>query len=443
MEPRALNMEHGTWNLELPAEGGVLLALDLGTTTLAGRLLAAGGAILAEASLANPQRLLGADILRRLEASLAGEGARLQRLLVDGIEALLTELLRQSGRERGEITAAAAAGNTAISHLLCQLPVESILFPPHRPRERHGDYVDPAALGLDLPVPLYLFPAVSGYVGGDTVAFLYGLEGFCPSHLTPPALPSLPLAPRLYIDLGTNAEIALFDGQNWRVTSAAAGPAFEGGNVACGMAAQPGAVCGVRSDGEKLHLTVLGGGPPRGICGSGLLAAVAAALEGGLIDTGGRIVAPGEVPTNLSRHIVETPAGRALRLYRDASGELLLSQDDIRQFQLAKGAVHAAVLCLLERSGLAPDALAEVVISGALGFAIDPKALKKVALLPSPMVEKAHFLPSGALAGVGRFLHEQDAANLRRFAGQLKPFPLSGTPRFEELFLRSLIFDLQ
>jgi uncharacterized 2Fe-2S/4Fe-4S cluster protein (DUF4445 family) len=409
------------------------LALDLGTTTLAGRLLACDGAVLAEATLPNPQRVMGADILRRLEASLQGEGSKLQRLLVDGCNALLVELLRKSGLGRTGLTAAAAAGNTAISHLLCNFPVNAILFPPHRPHERHGEYLDPAFLGLDLPVPLYLFPAISGYVGGDTVAFLYGCK-----DLSFPRLMSH--APRLFIDLGTNAEIALFDGQDWWVTSAAAGPAFEGGNIACGMAAQPGAVYGAQIEGEMLRLQVIGDGRPQGICGSGLLAVVAAALEGGLIDHSGRIVAPAEVPTNLARYIVDTSDGRLLRLYRDATIELLLSQDDIRQFQLAKGAVHAAVLCLLQRSGLAAEEIAEAVITGALGFAMAPEVLKKVALLPPAMVDKAHFLPGGALAGIGRFLREKDAAIVRQFSAALKPFPLSGTPRFEEAFIDSINF---
>jgi uncharacterized 2Fe-2S/4Fe-4S cluster protein (DUF4445 family) len=416
-------------------DGRIGLALDLGTTTLAGRLLDAKGAVLAEATLANPQQRLGADILRRLQASLAGEGPNLQRLLAEGINALVTELLRQSGLDRPHIGAAAAAGNTAISHLLCNLPVNSILFPPHRPRERHGQWLDPSPLGLHLPVPLYLFPVVSGYVGGDTVAFLYGYPGLYPSAPNPGL-------PRLFIDLGTNAEIALFDGTAWRVTSAAAGPAFEAGNIACGMAAQSGAVCGVQIEGEKLHLQVLGGGPPQGICGSGLLSAVAAALQGGLIDDRGRIVAPEEVPTNLARHIVNRSDGRALCLYRDARNELFLSQDDIRQFQLAKGAVHAAVLCLLQRGGLAGEELAETVVTGALGFALDPAVLKKVALLPAAVVEKAHFLQGGALNGVARFLREGEASTqVRQLAGALRPLPLSGIPRFEEAFIKSMDFN--
>jgi uncharacterized 2Fe-2S/4Fe-4S cluster protein (DUF4445 family) len=413
---------------------GYLLALDLGTTTLAGRLIDRHGGVLAEAKLANPQREAGSDVIRRLEASLKGEGARLQALLVSGIESLLSELLAQAGCSRGEISAAAAAGNPAISYLLRRLPVDAILFPPHRPSERAGVFLDPAELGLDLPVPLYLFPLVSGYVGGDLVAFLYGFDGISDSRLTPHA-------PCFFLDIGTNGEMALFDGRGWRTTSVAAGPAFEGGEISCGMAVQPGAVESVRLRGDSLRLSVIGGGPPRGICGSGLAAAIAAALDGGLIDGGGSIVDPGEVATNLARCIVDTPSGRALRLYRDASVEILLTQQDIRNFQLAKGALKAGAECLLARAGLDSGLIHQVVVTGAFGFSLPPEVLKRVALLPPNMVDKVRFAAAGALAGVCRLLIDPSAPDkVQRLADVLKPYPLSGTLAFEKAFVASLDF---
>jgi uncharacterized 2Fe-2S/4Fe-4S cluster protein (DUF4445 family) len=405
----------------------ILLALDLGTTTLAGRLLDRNGAVLAEARAPNPQAALGSDIIRRLEAARSGEGGRLQRLLLDGIEALLAELLRQAGAPRAAVAAAAAAGNPGICHLLRNLPVDPILFPPHRPRDRQGVFLDPAGLDLDLPVPLYLFPLVSGYAGGDLVAFLYG---------------QLPAAPgSLFVDVGTNGELALFDGARWWATSVAAGPAFEGGEIACGMPALPGAVEGVRIAGDALRLAVIGGGRPLGVCGTGLVEAVAAALEGGLVDRTGRIVTPAEVPTNLARHITETPAGRALRLYRDAAGELLLSQEEIRRFQLAKGALRAGAECLLARAGVEPGAVREVVVTGAFGLSLRPAALKRVAMLPANMIDNVRFVPGGALAGVGRLLLDPAGPQrVQELAGAIQPHPLSGTPAFEKAFLHSLDF---
>ena len=415
-------------------EANLFLALDLGTTTLAGRLLGRDGEVLAEAKRPNPQAVLGNDIIRRLEASLRGDGKRLQMLLVEGIEAIIAELLNTADAPRVAIGAAAAAGNPGITYLLRNLSVEPILFPPHRPPEKQGVFLDPPGLGLDLSAPLFLFPLVSGYVGGDLVAFLYGFGDFSAADLAPHA-------PRFYLDIGTNGEMALYDAGRWWTTSVAAGPAFEGGEISCGMPVAAGAVTGVRLEGEALRLQVFGGGAPRGLAGSGLVETVAAALEAGLIDASGRIVEPAEVATNLVRHIAETPSGRALRLYRDAACDLLLTQQDIRSLQLAKGAVRAGVECLLQRAGLDVGRLGEVVVTGAFGFSLMPAVLKRVAMLPANMIEKVRFVPGGALQGVSRLLVDPAGpAWVQTLADSLKVYPLSGTPAFEKVFLRSLDF---
>jgi len=404
-----------------------LLALDLGTTTLAGRLIDRQGRVLAEGRRLNPQAELGADIIARLEGVLKGDGPRLLALLADGLNELIGELLQQSGTGPQVIGAAAAAGNSGICHLLRRLPVESILFPPHRTAETQGVFLDPAELGLQLTSPLYLFPLVTGFVGGDLVAFLFSQE---------------PHEDRvLYLDAGTNGELALLAGGRWWVTSVAGGPAFEGGGIRCGMIARKGAVTGVVLDGENLRLTVLGGGPPRGLCGSGLVEAVAAALEGGLIDSHGTIVDPLQVSTNLARHVVEGPGGWYLRLYRDAGVDLSLSQQDIRSFQLAKGALRAGVECLLARAGLAAEELDRVIMTGAFGFSLAPRVLKRVAMLPENMIDKVRFAEAGVLAGCSRLLLDpRGPEQVQALVETLRPYPLSGTPAFEQTFLHALDF---
>jgi len=406
---------------------GLLLALDLGTTTLGGRLLDRSGTTLAEAKRVNPQSVLGSDIIRRLDAALHGEGLRLQALLVEGIQSLVSELLGTVGEMPHSLAGAAAAGNPGICCLLRNLPVEQILFPPHRPRERQGAFLSPASLGLDLPVPLYLFPLVSGYVGGDLVAFLYGQK--------PRAFNSF------YLDIGTNGEMALHVDGRWWTTSVAAGPAFEGGDISSGMPVTAGAVTGIRLEGDSLRLQVFGGGPPRGLAGSGLVEMVTVALEAGLLDDFGRIVEPEEVTTNLARLVAETPAGRVLRIYRDAGCELLVTQQDIRNLQLAKGAIRAGAECLLERAGIDAGLLAEVVVTGAFGFSLAPSALKRVAMLPANMVDKVRFVPGGTLEGVSRLLCETDGpGRVQALADSLQAYPLSGTPAFEKAFLHGLDF---
>jgi uncharacterized 2Fe-2S/4Fe-4S cluster protein (DUF4445 family) len=205
------------------------------------------------------------------------------------------------------------------------------------------------------------------------------------------------------------------------------------------MRAGRGAVEGVRLRGESLELRIIGGGPPRGMCGSGLLEGIAAAREGGLIDRHGTVVDPLSVPTNLARLIAATPAGRALRFYRDASVDLLLTQEDIRNFQLAKGAVRAGVECLLQKAGWTSDQLRHVIITGAFGSSLAPAALKRVAMLPENMIEKVRFQRDGVLDGLVRFLLDPDGIDrLATLAAKVKPFPLSGTPIFEKAFLKAL-----
>ncbi len=428
-----------------PAPGPGFLTIDLGTTTLAGRVVAADGALLAEARASNPQRALGTDILTRLQRAQEGAGEELQGLLVDGVRGLVRDLLTKAGCSPATVKAVAAAGNPGISHLLCRLPVASLLFPPHRCALQQLTVLTPAELDLGLPVPLQLFPAVTGFIGGDLVAVLFGSRltnhGFPPhsSPLTPHEIGHQ--GPALVLDLGTNAELALWTGSHWRVTSAAAGPAFEAGNIACGMPLAPGAVTDVQRSGDRLELVVAGGGRPAGLCGSGLLALLAVARRGGLIDVGGRIVAPDEVDTNLARYLVPDGAGWSLAFHRDARGELRLTQEDVRQFQLAKGAVRAGVEVLLGRSGLAPAEIVAVMLTGAFGAALPKAALEGVAMLPEGMIDKLFPVANGVLDGLADYLRDPHGPErLATLLDTVKPLPLSGTPAFERRFLAALDF---
>jgi len=207
------------------------------------------------------------------------------------------------------------------------------------------------------------------------------------------------------------------------------------------MRAAPGAVRDVRIDGERLHVEVVGGTAPAGVCGSGLVGAVAAALEGGLLGPDGTLRDPGDVATNLSRYLVAGATGRELQLFRDARSRLTLTQQDIRQFQLAKGAVLAGVHCLLERAGLAAAEIPEVVVTGAFGHGIPHPALKRVAMLPEKMVDRVRFAPAGVLDGLQRFLSQEDGPErVAAFVKRIKAYPLSGTPAFERAFLAALNF---
>jgi uncharacterized 2Fe-2S/4Fe-4S cluster protein (DUF4445 family) len=403
------------------------IALDLGTTTLAGRLLSGSGELLAEGQLANPQRGEGADILVRLQRAYDHGGERLQSLLVDALRSLVLELLSKAGCKADCIVSVAAAGNPGMSCLLQNLPVASLLFPPHKPPYKDLLRIPCRELDLGVPSPLELFPLAAGFVGGDLVACLTGLKKV--------------QSGTLLIDIGTNAELALWDGRRWWLTSAAAGPAFEGGNIDSGMILADGAVTDVLLKNDRFQLTVAGNGRPGGLCGSGLAALVAVLRQGGLIDSTGRIRSVGEVETNLNQYLVEQDGEWAIRFYHDAQGELLLTQGDLRNFQLAKGAVRAGTQVLLERGGFAPEEVSQVMVTGALGTALPVEVLKMVALLPEPMLDKTSFIANGVLAGLQAYLVDIDGERrLSSLMETLQPFPLSGTPTFERLFLDNLEF---
>ena len=418
------------------------LAIDLGTTTLAGRLLDGEGRTLAEQSLANPQQQYGADILTRLEQARNGHADRLQRLQLDGLRTLIANLCAQAGTLPERVAAAAAAGNPVITCLLRGLPVDSLLSPPYKPPDSHLAELPPDQLDVGLKVPLQIFPLVSGFVGGDLVAVVLGIAVGWPGD-SPHAgtVPTSCKKTTLVIDVGTNGELALWDGERWWVTSVAAGPAFEGGNVGVGMMLTDGAVCDVALQEDRFRLKVHGRGPARGLCGSGLAALIAAALQGGLIDHSGRIVETHEVESNLANSLVQKGAERAICFYRDAQAELVLTQTDLRNFQLAKGALHAGAEVLMERAGLSTEKLDQVLLAGALGSSLPSTVLKRVALLPEPMLSKISFVANGVLQGLESYLLTDDGPLiLERLMDAMQPFPLSGTPAFEKRFLEALEF---
>lgn len=408
------------------------IAIDLGTTTIAAALVdSATGAFLARVGSLNPQRQYGADVVARLTYACQGEPQRraLQECINGELERLAGSLASAAGVPLSRIGRIAVAGNPTMAHLLLGLPVESLAFPPYRPRITTGHTLATGQAGWSVNLPLYVFPSPGGFVGGDLVAFLYG------------AAAAEEGAPRLCLDLGTNGEMALWAGGRWFATSVAAGPAFEGGNLACGMAALPGAIERVTISGDRLSCTTIGNGLPTGICGSGVLETVAALREAAILDPTGRLRGPAEIPTNLAARVREIDGQLAFILHRDAKRQVYLSQADIRQVQLAKGAVRAGIEVLLARAGICPAELQEVLLTGSFGASLSLGSLKSIGILTETMINKALFVREGALAGTARLLESASAvAAVERLAAGLKIVPLSGTPAFEKQFLQQMDF---
>lgn len=416
------------------------LAIDLGTTTLAAALLdRASGERLAFAGALNPQRRFGADVVSRLDTALgsASVSTEMTALIRTELERLGQELCTSAGIAWGDVSNVAIAGNPAMQHILMGLDLAPLAFPPFRPLTTSGTHLQAFDLGWDGSAEIYVFPMPGGFVGGDTVAFLYGLST---SLLTPH---SSPLTPVLCLDMGTNGEIALVAGDTIWATSAAAGPAFEGGNISCGMAALPGAISSAQIDGERLRLQVVGDGQPCGICGSGVVEAVTELLRCNIIDPSGRLRSSGEIDSNLAARVIDHDGSPVFVLYRDAERLIALTQDDIRQLQLAKAALRAGIDVLVERSRIRCDSLRQVILTGSFGAVLRPGWLKTIGIFDESMVQTTRFTPEGALAGAEKAVVAGGGySEIEALARRIRVVPLSGTPLFETLFMRHIDFPL-
>jgi uncharacterized 2Fe-2S/4Fe-4S cluster protein (DUF4445 family) len=429
----------------LKSADGPAIAVDVGTTTLAASLVdRATGERLAFAGRANPQRVFGADVIARLQAACESEDTlrELSRLINGAVEEMTDELLETAGRRRDELSTIAMAGNPAMEHLVLGLPTASLARLPFRPLFSAGQRVSTTSLGWKRDLEAYLFPLPGGFVGGDLVAFLHGCSDLDSQHSAlSTQYSSLITHHSLFLDLGTNGEIALAAGEEILATSAAAGPAFEGGNLSCGMPALRGAIDRVRFDGDRVTVSTIDGAPPAGICGSGVLEAVSGLLKAGLMDRTGRIRSPGEIGSNLGIRVAEIGGANAFVLHRDATRTVYLSQEDVRQVQLAKAAIRAGMEVLFQRAGITPGEIGKVILTGSFGAVLSPEWLKNVGIFSENMVEIAGFVREGALAGVERAIREPDGpAAVDELARQIRVIPLSGNPAFERHFLEQMNF---
>jgi uncharacterized 2Fe-2S/4Fe-4S cluster protein (DUF4445 family) len=336
-----------------------------------------------------------------------------------------------------------------MQHILLGLDLNTLAFPPYRPLYTAGTKLKTADLEWDGSADVYIFPMPGGFVGGDTVAFIYGLENEG-SRVKGQVERSLPLAPcplppflvpALCLDMGTNGEIALIAGDTVWATSAAAGPAFEGGNLSCGMAALPGAISSVRIEGERLRLQVIGNGKPCGICGSAAIEVITELLRCNILEAGGRLRDAVEIESNLAARVIDYHGSNAFVLYRDAERLIVLTQDDIRQLQLAKGALRAGIDVLLERSRIHCHALKQLILTGSFGAVIRAEWLKTIGIFDESMIQTTRFTPEGALAGVEKALMcGEGFGAVEELAHRFRVVPLSGTPLFETLFMKHIDF---
>ncbi len=423
------------------------LAVDLGTTTMAAALCdMRDGTILAVSSVANPQSLRGDDVISRIDYASRGrdELAELSHLAVDAIEDLAKKALAAAGRKDDNVLLVSVAGNTVMNHILMGVDPTALAQSPFIPGFRRVDPVparDIGWRGQNEPLVM-IVPNIAAYVGGDITAGILAHDVTADKDG----------GPILFLDVGTNGEIVLAAGGTVYACAAAAGPAFEGARIRQGMRAVPGAISGVTAteDGGLDIAVVDNLRPAKGICGTGLLDAIAACLDLGVVDEGGRMLDADEaedenVPEPIRRHLHEDDDGPALWL-EPVSGHgdsgVALTSRDVREFQLAKGAIAAGARVLLDIAGVKPEEVEHVLLAGGFGNYLRPAAALRTGLLPQGIrLDRVRSVGNASLAGSRLYLlsgDERDRADA--ISGNVKYIELSGRDDFQIAFAEEMMF---
>ncbi len=479
---------HGPKSGESPVPGmshplrGVSAAVDIGTTTLAFAGAADDtGEVLASMSAMNPQRKYGADVMSRITAAAQGAAEQMKKEILravgDGIREICKgetserdagersercegEISKQcegevrkqgtggntsdEGREERVLTRIAIAGNTVMLHLLRGYEVSGLGRTPFRAVTLEEEHLTAAELfGEERPdwipedTPVSLLPGIGAFVGADITAGLYCCDFFTREDRA------------FLLDLGTNGEMALLADGVLYTASAAAGPAFEGGNISCGIGSVPGAVSDVSLSKDAQgrltsRVSVIGGKRPAGLCGTGLIALVSEMKRMGLMDgTGllkeqywkdGFVFAEGVAG--------EEEGGRAGEGTGSRAGALSLTQKDIREFQLAKGAIRAGISILLAKAGLEAEEMDQVYLAGGFGFFLDTGKAIDVGLLPPGWRGKIAAVGNSCIGGLIRYLNEGGETLKRLFdRSRIVELNLAGQPDFYEQYMRAMAFE--
>jgi len=418
------------------------VAVDVGTTTLAAVLLDLGtGDERAVVSRLNPQTRFGDDVLARiLYSQESPSGLReLHEAIVEAVDEMVGELVELSGTRRERVYEVTFSGNTTMQQLLCRVDPGSLGKVPFVPTMGRGVSLAAEKLALHIHPRgrAYIAPVIGGFVGGDTVS------GILATGMADVA------GPTLLVDIGTNGEIVLAADGKLTAASTAAGPAFEGARISHGMRGSHGAIEKVIVDG-RLRINVIGNAPPVGLCGSGLIDVAAELLRHKIVTAEGRLKAAAELPDNLLPDLagrLVAHDGRTAFLLAEATETgngkpIVLTQRDLRELQLAAGAIRAGIRILLRRAGLQPDSLESVLISGGFGNFIRRSNAQRIGLMPSKVQRhRIRYQGNTSLAGARLTAASQQARAIAEdLARRTEHVDLSTDPEFQTAFADAMIF---
>lgn len=412
------------------------IALDIGTTSIVAELAdLESGESLGTRSCLNPQAAFGGDVLTRISYATNQPGGlqTLQAEVVKGINKLIASLCTDSDYSCENIYEIVVAANTTMLHLLLGVNPHTLAIAPYKPVFTQKVEASPGSLGIGIAPSgvVTLLPSASAFVGADIIAGLL-VTGF---HHN--------LEPALFIDIGTNGEIVASKDGYLAGTSSAAGPALEGMNISCGCRAETGAIEEVViSEESYLKIRTIGNAPPIGLCGSGLIDLVAELLRNRVIEPGGRFAGNRSLPPLLADRLVEFQGQRAFLISEE--GQVHLTQKDIRQVQLAKGAIATGIALLLKELALSYGEIRRVLIAGAFGYHLKPASLTAIGLLPPEMHDKVIFVGNTAKEGARAVLLNRDTAEeVEVVCRRIEVKELSFHPEFQSYFVQQLAFPLK
>jgi uncharacterized 2Fe-2S/4Fe-4S cluster protein (DUF4445 family) len=409
------------------------IAFDLGTTTVVATLLDLDtGQPVAVRSMLNRQQPYGADVISRVSATMLDEGAlgALEGRAHETLAELTGEVCEEAGVDPAEVYEIVVVGNVTMTQLALGIDPEPLSMAPFivAAHELPASTATDFGVAVHPRAPAVVFPSLGAYVGADIVAGMLATGLTRDKRL------------RLFIDVGTNSEIALGSVERVLATAAPAGPAFEAAQIRCGMRAAEGAIEGVRIVGDALELQVIGDVDAVGLCGSGLVDCVAELVGAGLLDHSGRYIpdeAAAELAPELSKRLTRIGEERVFML----ADNVYLSQRDVRELQFAKASIATGWQILLGTLGVEVDDIAQVLLAGSFGSYLSPASAVKIGLVPRMALPR--IVSAGNVASEGAkmaALSVRERAEARSLIGEVEYVELSGRADFNDLFIDQLAF---
>lgn len=408
---------------------GYGIACDIGTTTIACRLVSlTDGTCVAELGAGNEQIRYGSDVISRIQAAGEGHLSELTEMIRRQLNGMIESLCRRGKVASGDLHCMSVAANTTMCHLLTGLDPRSLGVFPFTPMSRFGECYRASQLDLGFDGEVYVLPAVSGYVGGDITADILATGMDRSDRIT------------LLLDVGTNGEMVLGCGDHMVCCATAAGPAFEGAEIDCGMTAAAGAISSVAWKDGRVACEVIGNREAVGICGSGLIDAVAMMLDLGVLDVTGRMLDRMEDPI---------PAACLPYLELDEDGcplfrltaQVYVSQEDVHKLLMGKGAIAAGTKILLQMYGIEVEQIEALWLAGGFGSCIHVESAARIGLIPRALSKVTHSIGNTAVEGAhGTLISKESRARLARIQSHMEYHELSSLEAFHDAYMEAMTF---